>query len=247
MIRDRIREFRRVAASELRKNPANWRIHTDAQKDALRAVFAEIGFADACLARELPDGTLELIDGHMRTDVVGEAEVPVLVLDVTAEEADILLATLDPLAAMAAADAKAQRELIERIDAEEAGVRKLLEELLAGVDLDELKAQADPAAGVPGMELTPHEHYDYVIVLASTTHQWNRLCELLGIGQVKTDHDKIGVGRGLPAERLIALLEGNRDGNAQDRSAQPQAGGEHAADAGDAPRGPGGRRRQRAG
>ncbi|MCP4549634.1 MAG: hypothetical protein GY835_24530, partial [bacterium] len=56
MIRDRIKELRRVKASELRPHPANWRTHPKAQQDALRGVLAEIGYADALLCRELPDG-----------------------------------------------------------------------------------------------------------------------------------------------------------------------------------------------
>ena len=62
-IRDRVKELRRVRAGELRPHPKNWRTHPAAQRDALRGVLAEIGYADALLARELPDGTLELA-GH---------------------------------------------------------------------------------------------------------------------------------------------------------------------------------------
>ena len=65
-IRDRIKELRRVSAGQLRPNPGNWRSHPQQQRDALRGVLAEIGYADALLARELPDGSLELIDGHLR-------------------------------------------------------------------------------------------------------------------------------------------------------------------------------------
>jgi hypothetical protein len=43
-----------------------------------------------CL-RELPDGQLVLIDGHLRRDTMPEAVVPVLVLDLDEDEADKLL------------------------------------------------------------------------------------------------------------------------------------------------------------
>src|SRR3990172_9302985 len=102
-IRDRIKEFRRVKASELRPHPNNWRTHPSAQQDALRGVLAEIGYAGALLARELPDGSLELIDGHLRAETTPEAMVPVLVLDVDEAEADKILLTHDPLSAMATA------------------------------------------------------------------------------------------------------------------------------------------------
>jgi len=103
-IRDRIKDFRRVPASELRPNPRNWRTHPQAQRDALQGVLAEVGIADACIARELPDGTLELLDGHLRTETMGESLIPVLILDLDEAEAAKVLATLDPLAAMAGAD-----------------------------------------------------------------------------------------------------------------------------------------------
>ena len=81
--------------------PANWRLHPPQQQDALRGVLAEVGYADALLARELADGTLMLIDGHLRAETTPDAVVPVLVLDVDESEADKILLTHDPLAGMA--------------------------------------------------------------------------------------------------------------------------------------------------
>jgi len=100
-IRDRIKELRRVRAADLVPNAKNWRTHPVAQRDALRGVLADIGYADALLVRELPDGRLELIDGHLRAETTPDAQVPVLVLDVDEEEAEKILITHDPLAAMA--------------------------------------------------------------------------------------------------------------------------------------------------
>src|SRR5690349_127854 len=53
-IRDRITAFRRIPARDLRPNPYNWRTHSREQQRALEAVLAEIGYAGALLARELP-------------------------------------------------------------------------------------------------------------------------------------------------------------------------------------------------
>jgi len=103
-IRDRIKELRRVKASDLIPNPRNWRTHPEKQLNAIRGILAEVGFAGAELAREMPDGSLMLIDGHARAEIAGDSEVPVLVLDVTEAEADKILATYDPIGAMAEAD-----------------------------------------------------------------------------------------------------------------------------------------------
>jgi len=140
-IRDRIRELRRVPASELRPNPKNWRTHPEAQANALRGLLSEIGIADAVLARELPDGSLMLVDGHLRAETLGDETVPVLVLDVDEAEADKVLATLDPLAAMAEADAAKLDAILREVDTGSPDVQQLLAALAdeAGLYQDEAK------------------------------------------------------------------------------------------------------------
>ena len=128
-LRDRIKELRRVPASSLKPNPKNWRTHPQAQKDALRGVLAEVGIADAVLARELPDGSLELIDGHLRTETITDEPIPVLVLDVNDSETDKLLATIDPLAAMADADAAKLDALLREVQTGSEALAGMLEEL----------------------------------------------------------------------------------------------------------------------
>ena len=115
-IRDRVIRLERVPASQLQPNPKNWRTHPEGQQNALRGILAEVGIAGAVLARETPEGGLMLIDGHLRAETLGNADVPVLVLDVNEAEADKLLATIDPLGAMAEADADKLRELLEEVE-----------------------------------------------------------------------------------------------------------------------------------
>ena len=128
-IRDRIRELRRVSAGELRPNPRNWRLHPESQRAALRSLLAEVGYAGALLARELEDGSLELIDGHLRAETTPDEVVPVLVLDVSAAEAEKILLTHDPLAAMAETD----HEQLATLLAEVEFLCPEIEELLQGV------------------------------------------------------------------------------------------------------------------
>ncbi|HJU28055.1 MAG TPA: ParB N-terminal domain-containing protein [Candidatus Binataceae bacterium] len=125
-IRDRIKQFRRVRASDLTPNPKNWRRHPKAQADALRGLLQEIGYADALLVRELPDGHFMIIDGHLRAQTTPAAEVPVLVLDVSEEEADKILLTLDPLAAMAQADAERIQTLLTTVRSDNQAVQELI-------------------------------------------------------------------------------------------------------------------------
>jgi ParB-like chromosome segregation protein Spo0J len=128
-IRDRIKELRRVSAGQLRPNPSNWRSHPQQQRNALRGVLAEIGYADALLARELPDGSLELIDGHLRAETTPDIEVPVLILDLDDAEAAKLLALHDPLANMADANQEALQDLLARVETENDAVQELLDEM----------------------------------------------------------------------------------------------------------------------
>lgn len=127
-IRDRVKELRRVPARDLIANPKNWRRHPKAQAAALAGVLAEIGYADALIARETPAG-LMLIDGHLRAETTPGALVPVLVLDVDEAEADKILLTLDPLAAMAEADKDNLAALLAAVETQDAGILAMLEGL----------------------------------------------------------------------------------------------------------------------
>jgi hypothetical protein len=143
-IRNRVRELRHVRADRLRPHPLNWRTHPTEQQAALAAVLDEIGYAGALLARECDDGTLELIDGHLRAATTPEAEVPVLVVDLSVEEAALLLAVHDPLAAMARTDAETLLALTSDLDVRHA-------------ELEALLAQAIDAAAPSPPSATPND------------------------------------------------------------------------------------------
>lgn len=142
-IRNRVKSLRMVPASDLRPNPKNWRTHPKAQQDALRGVLSEIGLADACLARELPDGSLMLIDGHLRAETLGDGDVPVLILDVNEVEADKLLATLDPLAAMAESDAAKLDALLRNVDTGSEALQQMISSTAAQAGLYETLSNSD--------------------------------------------------------------------------------------------------------
>jgi ParB-like chromosome segregation protein Spo0J len=145
IVRDRIQGLRRVKAGELRPNPKNWRTHPQHQQDAVRGILAEIGYASALLARPLDDGTLELIDGHLRAETTPDMEVPVLVLDLTGEEADKLLALCDPLAAMAETNETALAGLLDQVRTDNEALQRTLEDLAAGLECP-LAEDVDPHA-----------------------------------------------------------------------------------------------------
>ena len=145
-VRNRVRELRLVRARDLVPNPKNWRRHPRAQREALRALLAEQGYVDALLVRELPDGRFMLVNGHLRAEITPDTIVPVLVLDVTEEEADKILLTFDPLATMAEADAERIKTLLQTVQNSDPAVEVLLRRT-AGPHLWQLiHPQAEPPA-----------------------------------------------------------------------------------------------------
>jgi DNA modification methylase len=129
--RNRIIETRTVTAAELRANPLNWRRHPDAQAKAIRGLLSEVGIVAPLVAYESQrHGGLTLIDGHMRKDSGGTW--PVTILDVTDEEADLILATFDPISALAETDAGILDALLREVNTGE----EALQELLAGMAED---------------------------------------------------------------------------------------------------------------
>src|SRR5262249_15656863 len=103
-VRNRIVRHARVRAGDLVPHEANPRCHPRAQREALAALYREIGFARSLLAYQLPDGRLKLMDGDLRQKPDPDMEVEVEVLDVSDEEARKLLLSIDPLASLAEND-----------------------------------------------------------------------------------------------------------------------------------------------
>ncbi len=175
-IRDRIKELRRVKADVLRPNPRNWRTHPPEQQDALRGILAEIGYANALLARELDDGTLMLIDGHLRAETTPDMTVPVLVLDVDEAEADKILLTNDPLAGMATVSEEHLQSLLKEVDTESAAVRAMLDSLTHSAP-GHGSAVAGSAGGSPPPieppEVTVPECYQVVVECSDEADQQN--------------------------------------------------------------------------
>ena len=114
-LRDRVVEMKRVKASDLVDHPENFRRHEADQQRALTTMLSEIGFAGVVLTRKLPGGKLQIIDGHLRKALAGSEKIPVVVTDLNENEARKLLASYDPLGAMAGTDKDALKALLEKL------------------------------------------------------------------------------------------------------------------------------------
>lgn len=205
VIRDRVVEMRRVPASDLKSHPSAWRLHPEHQRGALKASLGNIGMVDAVIARETEDG-LQILDGVLRAEVMGDELIPVLIVDLDDQEAAKMLATFDPIGDLAMKDDAAFALLLPEIGdlTDDGDIRLMLEQIHKEAQEKEKKGELQEHY-VPGMDLEPNEHYDYVVVLARNTHEWNVLCTVLGLEKSKR-RNRVGVGRGISAERLLNII-----------------------------------------
>jgi hypothetical protein len=181
----------------------------------MRAILREIGYAGAALARETDDGSYELIDGHLRGEESAGQMVPTLVLDVTAEEAATLVALYDPIGDLAKLDREILGDVIGNVQVEEDALQVMLLELSGdGRLVTKGQKDAKEREGPAEMALRPYEHYDYVLVLARNTADWQALASLLGLEKLdattRGGPKKIGLGRCVDAGKLLALLQGKQ-------------------------------------
>jgi len=184
-IKDRIKELRRVRACDLIPNAKNWRVHSNQQKEALTALLTEVGFAGAEIARELPDGTLELIDGHARAEIAGDAEVPVLILDVTDEEADKILATYDPIGELADRSEEKLTLLLDEVATDSESLAEMLREMLPEVIVPSENEENVKAETVFEQSVQLKPKREYIVVICDDASEKDWLNEILGLQMVR--------------------------------------------------------------
>lgn len=127
--KDRIVGTGSEAPDQLLANPRNWRIHPKAQQDALGSVLDRVGWVSSVLVNRT---TGRLVDGHLRVELAlsrGEPTVPVSYVELSEEEEALVLASLDPLAAMAGTDTDKLRALLDEVTIDSAELEAMLRSL----------------------------------------------------------------------------------------------------------------------
>ena len=143
--RNRITGTGEEAPDQLLANPANWRIHPKAQQDALAGALDQVGWVQQVLVNRRSGF---VVDGHARVALAlhrGEPTVPVLYVDLEPAEEALVLATLDPIGAMAGRDEEKLRALLADVSVDDAGLLALLGDL----------AGNDPKAGLTDPDEVP--------------------------------------------------------------------------------------------
>jgi ParB-like chromosome segregation protein Spo0J len=148
---NRIIGYGEEAPDQLLANPLNARIHPKFQQDALHGVLNEVGWVQNIIVNK-SSGCV--IDGHLRVTLAlrhAQPRVPVTYVDLTdAEEAEII-ASLDPIAALAVYDAAKLDELLREVQTGDAAVQTMLAELAkeAGLVAAESQSPAEDVAIAP--------------------------------------------------------------------------------------------------
>jgi hypothetical protein len=128
--RIRIKGFKTKAADRFNFNPLNWRRHGDAQREALRVMLGDVGWVQGVIENVR---TGNLIDGHARIEEAlrddPKQRVPYLVVDLSPAEEKAVLATLDPIGAMAEVDPAILDRLYQETIVDMPGLEQLLTSL----------------------------------------------------------------------------------------------------------------------
>jgi hypothetical protein len=137
--RSRIVGHGEAAPADLVPNPRNWRTHPSDQQAALSGALAEVGWVAEVTVHKT---TGHVVDGHLRIELAlarKEPTVPVTYVELSEDEERLVLASLDPLAALAEAEATKLAELLEGLDPGDAALRALLDDLARENDLESLR------------------------------------------------------------------------------------------------------------
>ncbi len=144
------------APDQLLANPANWRSIRRPSRRPSRRSSTQVGWVQQVLVNQR---TGHVVDGHLRVawpSPSGEPSVPVLYVDLSEDEERLVLASLDPLAAMATTDEAKLCELLADVSVDSEALAAMLAALAPaepkdGLDRPRRRARAagrgDHAAG----------------------------------------------------------------------------------------------------
>lgn len=161
-VRNRVVEMRLVRAGDLIGNDGNWRVHPLYQQRALDGRLEQTGITDALKAYHSArsGGALTLIDGHLRQSRDPETVWPVLVLDLTDEEADEELAFHDTIGAWAETNPLALQALLDKARVRNEAMAETRER--AAGQIAEQVAVAKRALGHEDAPKRPENSYDTI-------------------------------------------------------------------------------------
>src|SRR5215207_4082862 len=123
--RNRIVAEADVPARDLVPTPRNWRTHPKLQQIALADVLDQVGWVQKVIVNRT---TGHLVDGHLRVGLALKANdtVPVSYVELTEAEEALILATFDPIGAMATTDPALLDSVLRDVDTGSGAIQALL-------------------------------------------------------------------------------------------------------------------------
>src|SRR5688572_3577561 len=117
-------------ANQFNFNPLNWRKHPDQQREILRTLLGDVGWVTGVIENVR---TGNLIDGHARIEEALRDDptqlIPYIKVDLSQREEKLVLATLDPVSALAETSVDDLDTLLEQLVAETPDLADLLSDL----------------------------------------------------------------------------------------------------------------------
>jgi ParB-like chromosome segregation protein Spo0J len=144
------------APDQLLANPRNYRTHPKAQREAVREMLGTVGYVTQVIVNQRMG---HLVDGHLRVEEAlshGQPTIPVVYVDLSQDEERLVLASLDPLAAMAGTDEAKLRELLAEVSVGSEALAAMLAALAPGepknglTDPDDVPEPPDAPVTKPG-------------------------------------------------------------------------------------------------
>jgi hypothetical protein len=175
-------------------NPKNWRKHPKYQQEALQGVLEKIGWVQQVIINKR---TGCLVDGHLRVQLAareGNETIPVLYIDISEEEEDLVLASLDPIGKMAETDKEKLAELHSGIETDSERIKNFLEQsardekILRGEEGDgNLLNVVDITIEDPKTKVNHNDVFrigEHILVCANIMDEWEFWSQYLEAGML---------------------------------------------------------------
>jgi len=148
--RNRIVSYGEEAPDQLLPHESNWRIHPANQQQIMSGILDEVGFVQPVVVSQ---NSGKLLDGHMRVAIAiseGQPSVPVAYVDLSPEDEAMVLATLNPIAALAVPDETQLNEIIGNIGTCNPEIATFLDGLYSEVNASAIRRADGETGGIGG-------------------------------------------------------------------------------------------------
>lgn len=183
--RNRIIEYGVKPADQFLAHPKNARLHPQFQRDVMQAALDSIGFVAPVI--EAKSGYL--LDGHERIyqALANNSDVPYVKVDVDEDEESYILATFDPITALAKYDTQLLDGLLQEVNSDSEAVQRMLSQLGASNGIGEPFNPYDEWVGMPEFE---QDDLQGIILHVHFENEKDRADFFNKIGQSFTDKTK---------------------------------------------------------